>query len=326
MMRSPSLTELPAPASPAAGWPFTEAARRQTGAGLPRVSVVIPSFNQGRHIEMAIRSVLLQGYPDLELIVMDGGSTDDTVEIIRRYERWIAAWVSAPDRGQSHAINEGFRRASGEICAWIGCDDWLEAGALVRAGAHFADHPGCRWLAGSGRLVFPGANRSGVMHSRVESLDTLLAFWLFGGSCFVVQPSCFWRRSLWDDAGGLREDLHLAMDYDLWLRFAERTRLHPIDDVLSTALREAGGKTFDSMYAQRREIMRCAYAFAVAQRRSEAALTAGLLRWYVTEHLRRCRGHVADGNGRAVLHGVRRCLAAPIRLQDERGRLELLLH
>lgn len=325
-MRSPSLIELPAPGPPGAGWPFTEDSPRPASATLPRISVVIPSFNKGRHIETAIRSVLLQGYPDLELIVMDGGSTDGTVEIIRRYQRWIAAWVSAPDRGQSHAINEGFRRATGEICAWIGCDDRLEAGALTRVGMLFSAQPDCRWLAGSGKLVFPATNRIGVMHSRVESLDALLAFWSFGGACFVVQPSCFWRRSLWDDAGGVRENLHLAMDYDLWLRFAERTRLHRIDDVLSTALREAGGKTFDSMYAQRREIMRCAYAFATARQRSEAVLTAGLLRWYVTGRLRRCLNHVADRNGRAILHDIRRCLAAPIRLHDERGRLELLLH
>ena len=290
------------------------------------MSIVIPSFNQGRYLEEAIRSVLLQGYPDIELIVMDGGSSDATVSILRKYGTWLAHWCSVPDVGQSHAINEGFHRSTGELCAWIGCDDRLVPGALIQAGRYFAARPDCQWLAGSGQLVFPATGRVGVMASRVESSDALQSFWRFGSAgCFVVQPSCFWRRRLWDAAGGVRTDLHLAMDYDLWLRFAEHAELHCCDDVFSIALRAAGGKTFDQRPGQVREIMRCAYQFA-SRARPRRALTLGFLRWYALERLRRCAHHVPRREYAAALVEFRRLVEAPLRVLAESGRVEMLQH
>jgi glycosyltransferase involved in cell wall biosynthesis len=326
-MISPSFEELPAPAGDKSEWPWAQPDKPASApAGLPRISVVIPSFNLGRHIEAAIRSVLLQGYPDIELIIMDGGSTDETVSIIRKYEAWIAHWVSAPDRGQSHAITEGMRQATGEVCAWMGCDDMYLPDALLRVGRYFAEQPACDWLAGSGVLHFPGSGRRGTMHSRVDSVSALRSFWRFGGDCFVVSPSTFWRRRLWDAAGGLREDLHYAMDYDLWLRFAERTRLHRLDDVLSVALRASGGKTFEHRDRAWAEVMQCAYEYAARDSTGRAAITLGFLGWYVKGRLRDGKTHVEQRDFAAAMRDAQRLVMAPFHLARARDRVTLMSH
>jgi glycosyltransferase involved in cell wall biosynthesis len=324
-MKCPTLRDLPRPDLAISGWPFTEETPPQQERALPRLSVVIPSFNQGRYLEEALRSVLLQGYPDLELIVMDGGSSDETVAVLRKYAPWIAHWVSAPDRGQSSAINAGFAHATGDICAWIGCDDRYLPGALIRAGTCFAEDPDCAWLAGAGKFAYQ-SGRSGVMQSGIGSLDDLLRFWQWGGESFIVQPSCFWRRALWDAAGGVRDDLHLAMDYELWLRFATHAPLHTVDDVLSVALRESGGKTFDQAERQRLEVMRCAYDFLADRCLPVGTITLGLLRWYFTDRLRVGADHLANRRLAAALRDGARLIAAPLRVAHERGRLALITH
>src|SRR5467141_2605988 len=134
-MRCPTLAELPPPPAGRSGWPWTQETQslpsgRADSSPWPRISIVTPSYNQGEFIEETIRSILLQGYPDLEYIVMDGGSTDGSVNIIKKYERWLAYWISENDRGQVHAINKGFSRASGVIYNWINSDDSLRPGAL----------------------------------------------------------------------------------------------------------------------------------------------------------------------------------------------------
>jgi hypothetical protein len=323
-MRCPDLQDLPPPEADRSAWPLTEASAPVAGGDLPRISIVIPSFNQGRYIEEALRSVLLQGYPDLELIVTDGGSTDQTVAFIRKYERWIAHWVSAPDRGQSSAINEGFRHATGDIFAWIGCDDRLLPGALARVGACFAQRPECAWLAGAGKLAFQ-SGRVGQMASRIDRRDDLIRYWLWGSGCFVFQPSCFWRRQLWEAAGGVREDLHLAMDYELWLRFAGHAKLTCIEDVLSVALREAGGKTFEQARAQRVEVMRCAHQHHARQRAGTMALGAGLLRWYVADRLHRSARHLAQFRLADGTVDLVRAILAPLKVTHERGRLAMMI-
>lgn len=326
-MKSPSLQDLPAPGGDRSGWPWDQCDDGESAAErLPRISVVIPSFNHAQHIEGAIRSVLLQGYPDLELIIMDGGSRDGTVSILRKYAPWIAHWVSAPDRGQSHAIVEGMRQSTGEVCAWIGCDDMYLPGALLRVGRYFADRPACDWLAGSGELVFPEAGRRGTMHSRVESVSALRCFWRFGGDCFVVSPSAFWRKRLWDQAGGLREHLHYAMDYDLWLRFAARTTLHSIDDTLSVALRQSGGKTFEHSDRAWSEVMQCAYEYAARDNGGRAAITIGFLRWYVMGRLRDGKTHIEQRDLAAAMRDARRLIAAPFHVARARDRTTLLSH
>src|SRR4051812_31180515 len=129
-MKCPSLAELPPPPPGAAGWPWTEESSGLEEGPWPRVSIVTPSYMQGDFLEETIRSVLLQGYPDLEYFIIDGGSTDRSVEIIRRYEPWLAGWVSEKDAGQPAAVNKGWNRASGDILAYINSDDWYYPGAL----------------------------------------------------------------------------------------------------------------------------------------------------------------------------------------------------
>src|SRR5438552_11628422 len=130
-MKCPTLRELPPPPSGKTGWPWTEESvpspngDEPAGGAPTRVSIITPSFNQGRFIEETIRSILLQGYPNLEYFVFDGGSTDNSVEIIKKYSPWIDFWVSEPDRGQSAAINRGLRMGSGSHATWINSDDML---------------------------------------------------------------------------------------------------------------------------------------------------------------------------------------------------------
>ena len=129
-LQCPQLSELPRAPSGKTGWPWTEESRRlpvsrYEGHPWPRISVITPSFNQGEFIEETIRSVLLQGYPDLEYLILDGGSTDNSIEIIKKYSTWLTYWVSEPDSGQSDAINRGLKRASGDFSTWINSDDML---------------------------------------------------------------------------------------------------------------------------------------------------------------------------------------------------------
>src|SRR5271166_5725136 len=134
-MRCPTLAELPPPPSGKTGWPWTvETAQlpdtMPNGHPWPCISIVTPSYNQGEYIEETIRSILLQGYPNVEYIIMDGGSTDGTVDTVQRYKRWLMHWESAPDLGQAHAINKGLQRCTGALFNWINSDDFLSRCAL----------------------------------------------------------------------------------------------------------------------------------------------------------------------------------------------------
>jgi cellulose synthase/poly-beta-1,6-N-acetylglucosamine synthase-like glycosyltransferase len=129
-MRCPTLNELTSPPADKTGWPWTEESpllpdKMEGDCDWPKISIVTPSYNQGRFIEETIRSVLLQGYPNLEYIIIDGGSTDNSVEIINKYEPWLTYWVSEPDRGQSHGINKGFEKATCEVFGWLNSDDYF---------------------------------------------------------------------------------------------------------------------------------------------------------------------------------------------------------
>jgi hypothetical protein len=220
-MACPSLAELPAPPADKTGWPWTEESVRPSGhlpAGhsWPRLTVVTPSFNQGEFIEETIRSILLQGYPNLEYFVLDGGSTDATVAIISKYARWINFWVSEPDRGQSAAINRGLRMGSGSHATWINSDDMLCRDALVThvLNNELADdliHIGdCVNIDVDGRVLF-------VHRGRVRSLDDLLrvrSVWRAGG--YICQQEVLFPLPLALRVGGLNEKNHYSMDYELW--------------------------------------------------------------------------------------------------------------
>lgn len=220
-MRCPSLVELPPPPPGRTGWPWTEECAPCTEA-LPRLTLITPSFQQGEFIEETIRSVLLQGYPDLEYSILDGGSTDGTRGIIEKYAPWIAGWRSRPDMGQAMAINEGWRATTGELLAWINSDDWYHPGAFVAAGRRFAAEPSVAWLSGG----VDDVDVAGVFHKRHPAAPTPLARALGRKDYGYYQPGMFWRRSLvekigpWDHEkiGPLDRTLNCAFDQDFWVR------------------------------------------------------------------------------------------------------------
>jgi glycosyltransferase involved in cell wall biosynthesis len=186
----------------------------RTGRPVPRVSVITPSYNQGRFIERTIRSVLNQGWPDLEYIVIDGASTDGTPEIVRRYERYLSWWVSEPDRGQTDAILKGLERATGDYVTWVCSDDVLFPGSLEKMVAALEAHPEAGIVYGGVAFI---DEEDRVL--KVQSYpDMSLGKLLYEKHSTVAQPSSLIRRRTFDAAGGLDRSLSYCMDYDLWIR------------------------------------------------------------------------------------------------------------
>ncbi len=188
-----------------------------TGDPWPRISIVTPSYNQGGFIEETIRSVVLQGYPDLEYIIIDGGSTDGSLEVIRRYERQLTSWMTEADRGQSHAINKGLARATGEIVGWLNSDDLYLPGTLARAAEAFKTHPDAGVIHGGCRRVTRQTEDAGQVW---EITPFRLASHLVRNQ--IPQAAAFIRRTVIGTVGPVREDLHFAMDFELWIRIALR--------------------------------------------------------------------------------------------------------
>jgi glycosyltransferase involved in cell wall biosynthesis len=163
--------------------------------------------------------VLDQGYPNLEYIVIDGGSTDGSVETIRKFENSIAYWVSEKDRGQAHAINKGMQRATGDIIAYLNSDDYYLAGSLVRVAEHFVRHPNVDLVHGRCRIVDEHGVKISERKGSITRYDEILDLWdvWWNGRNFV-QPEVFWTRRISEKIGPFREDLFWVMDYDYWLR------------------------------------------------------------------------------------------------------------
>jgi glycosyltransferase involved in cell wall biosynthesis len=191
---------------------------------LPKITVVTPSYNQGKFLEQTICSVLGQLYPNLEYFVMDGGSTDDSVEIIKRYESSLAGWVSEKDRGQSSALNKGFARATGEILCWLNSDDFLLPGALREA---VRQMEGADFVYGK-CLSFSDTGTRGLVNIPPEHDRALLSL-----VDYIIQPSSFWRRSLWDKTGPLNEEYHYAFDWEWYLRADKVGRFARADFIFS---------------------------------------------------------------------------------------------
>lgn len=182
----------------------------------PLVSIVTPSFNQSRWLEECIQSVLTQNYPSIEYLVIDGGSTDGSLEIIRRYEDRLAYWTSEPDAGQADAINKGLRRASGEVVAWINSDDAYMPGAVVDAVGQLQARPEIGMVYGDGLMVDASRRLLDRHMYRALSVVDLLAFEV------LLQPAVFMRRKALESVGYLDEGYELILDHDLWVRLARR--------------------------------------------------------------------------------------------------------
>ncbi|MCX6071837.1 MAG: glycosyltransferase family 2 protein [Chloroflexi bacterium] len=187
---------------------------------LPLVTIVTPSFNQAQFLGETIESVLSQDYPRIEYIILDGGSTDGSVDIIRRYEDRLAAWVSEPDKGQTEAINRGFGMAHGEILAWLNSDDVYRAGAVKEAVAHLQAHPEVGMVHGGGYYI----DEAGAAVARFPSADTNHRE-LRRGAPHIAQQSAFFRSAVWRMVGPLDPTFYYAMDYDLWIRISAMTPL-----------------------------------------------------------------------------------------------------
>lgn len=206
----------------------------------PKISIITPSFNQGKYIEKTIRSILLQNYPNLEYIIIDGGSTDDTVEIIKKYEPWITYWVSEPDKGQSNALNKGFDKATGDIVAWMNSDDYYMKGAFLSVANAFGD-PSISVVNGSCQMEFSNSRKSFIDNPGAVTTERMLRFWK--DYFCPPQPAIFFKRSVIDEIGGVDESLNYAMDLDLWLRISLKYKFKFIDEVLAGYLIHESSKS-----------------------------------------------------------------------------------
>jgi glycosyltransferase involved in cell wall biosynthesis len=235
-MRCPTLNQLPPPSLGNAGWPWTEESSSVEEeipdiSLYPKFSIITPTLNQGRYIEETIRSVLLQGYPNLEYIIIDGGSEDGTLDILKKYEIWLSYWESEKDTGQSSAINKGIKRSTGDIVAWINSDDIYTPGCfyLVSKNMYNEKIPkniilfgDCDFVNESGEYLYksPGG---------AFNRNYLLRYWK---AYFIPQPSTFipgdlFRKNL------LNESLNYVMDWDLWLRLSLKYKFIYLNKTLS---------------------------------------------------------------------------------------------
>lgn len=197
-------------------------------ADYPTISIVTCSYQQARFLDATMRSVLGQKYPELDYIVMDGGSKDGSREIIERHADTLSHWVSEKDEGQTDALIKGFRQAKGEILGWLCSDDLLLPGALEAVGAFFHDHPEID--AAYGDALWIDADGAPLRAKREMGFNR---FVYLHDHNYIPQPSMFWRRSLYEAVGGLDTRFNLAMDSDLWDRFASRTKIAHIPRYLS---------------------------------------------------------------------------------------------
>jgi glycosyltransferase involved in cell wall biosynthesis len=200
------------------------------GREWPKISIITPSFNQGNFIEETIRSIVMQGYPDLEYIIMDGGSSDNTVDIIKKYDSCITKWVSEPDNGQTHAINKGIRYATGEIIAYLNSDDLYLPDSLKTAALYLTSHMDVSMIYGDILHI----DKKGDIIEKVENddfdYDRLLSWILY-----VPQPATFLRGTIIHEIGSFDENLNLGMDHDYWVRIGLNHIIHHIPEYLACA-------------------------------------------------------------------------------------------
>ncbi|MBD3248794.1 glycosyltransferase [Candidatus Woesearchaeota archaeon] len=228
------IEKLPYPPKNKKGWPWTEesasfAKKMPNGDPWPKITIVTPSFNQEKYLEATIRSVLLQNYPNLEYIIIDGGSTDNSVEIIRKYSKFVTFWISEKDNGHGHALNKGFSKSTGEIMAWINSDDMYHKNAFLKVANIFSQHNDINWITGKNSWWDKEDNQTNTKEVYKNKYNYLLGYFKW-----IQQESVFWRKSLWEKAGArINENYKLMVDGELWCRFFLYDDLWHVDKLLS---------------------------------------------------------------------------------------------
>jgi glycosyltransferase involved in cell wall biosynthesis len=235
------------------GWPWSEEVvpHLELDGELPRISIVTPSYNQGEFIEETIRSVLFQNYPKLEYIVMDGGSTDNSMEVIKKYADRISFWVSEKDRGQSHAINKGLDHCTGHIFNWINSDDLLMPGALWAVAEKWMERPGC--IVAGHTEYFKEAATFAVSKAAGHTLRNFVRFWEADDFGWAQQGTFVPLQAL-KETSGLREDLRYCLDYHMMVKLLARgVDVTYLDQVLARFRLHDTSKTVGSKEAFRLE-------------------------------------------------------------------------
>jgi glycosyltransferase involved in cell wall biosynthesis len=196
----------------------------------PKISLVTPVFNSAKYIEQTIQSVLAQNYSNLEYFIVDGGSTDGSVDIIRKYESQISGWLSEPDKGMYDALNKGYARTSGEVMGWISATDKLHTGGLLVVGSVFRDMPPeVEWITGRPTWFTDEGMTAGIQDLPHWTRYRFLA----GANRYIQQESTYWRRSLWEKAGSRTESsCRNGADFELWVRFFRHAKLYPVDALI----------------------------------------------------------------------------------------------
>jgi len=224
-----TLKDLPPPPSGKLGWPWTTPSKplpekMPDGSEWPRLSIVTPSYNQGKFLEATIRSVLLQGYPNLEYLIIDGGSTDDSIEIINKYEKYLVYWHSKKDNGQADAINQGLEKSSGEILGWINSDDVYVRGAFPKIAKAFHFHPDYIVVHGDRILINENGSVTGWYSLPPFDPKTLIYN--------VCSETAFWRRSAMQHVGLLNTNLQFAMDLEFFCRLYKHGKFLKLNEYL----------------------------------------------------------------------------------------------
>ncbi|MCP3959533.1 MAG: glycosyltransferase [bacterium] len=258
----------------------------------PLVSIVTPSLNQGRFIGRTIDSVLAQSYPHVEYLVVDGGSTDDTLDVLRSYGDRVV-WTSGPDAGQSDAIDRGFKRSRGAVLAWLNADDVYLPGAVERAVEELSRHPEAGLVYGRGVIL----DEAGAETGPFAGIEPFCLWRLLHVLDYVLQPAAFFRRVAYEAAGGLDRDLHYAMDWDLWIRLAAIADVVFVDSVLAGSREYGDTKTATGGWRRIRELR------GLMRRHAGRAWTPGV-RLYALDTLRRQLGVAVPFLSRAVDSGV----------------------
>lgn len=252
-MHCPNLAELPPPPDSVTIWPWTRGSRplpetMPDGRPWPLISIVIPSFNQGWYLEQSIRSVLLQGYPQLEFIVVDGGSSDGSAGTIARYDTWMKHWVSEPDNGPADALHKGFGVASGDLLGFLNADDFYLPGCLEKVAAAFHAHPSADVVSGHGYFAKATGELGVPLFSDRWDLDRFR-----NGACVLVQPATFFRRLAYERVEGFKRGTSTCWDMELWADMAlAGANFHSMDEFMAAFRLHAGSITGSAGLRQQR--------------------------------------------------------------------------